>query len=110
MSLDDAEGAIDRRHRRIVTLFNGGLDAVEFPLPDAGDANFTLHPLQITSTDPLLQQAHYDRSKRSFATPGLTTAVFVEHRPARERIALLQGDVDALRDSGAIGKIGRAHV
>ena len=103
MSLDDAAGAIDRRHRRIVTLFNGGLDAVEFPLADAGNASFTLHPLQIANDDPLLAQARYNRVNRSFATPGLTTAVFVEQRPTRERIALLQNDINALRESGAIG-------
>ena len=35
--------------------------------------------------------------------PALTTAVFVESRPARERIALLHDDIDALHASGAIG-------
>jgi len=103
MSLDDAQGAIDRRHRRIVTAFNGGLDGVEFPFADAGNANFTLHPLQIASDDPALAQAHFTRERGSFAVPALTTAVFVESRPARERIALLHDDIDALHASGAIG-------
>jgi pullulanase-type alpha-1,6-glucosidase len=103
MSLDDVEGSIDRRHRRIVTLFNGGLDGVDFVLAGSSGAALTLHPLQIASDDPVLAQVHFARDSGSFAVPGLTTAVFVEPRPLRERIALLHDDIEALHTSGAIG-------
>lgn len=102
MSLDDRDGRIDRRTRRIITVFNAGLDAAEFPLADAGNAEFTLHPLQTASKDPLLAQARFVRAHSSFTVPGLTTAVFVESRSGHERIALLHDDIGALRASNAI--------
>jgi hypothetical protein len=44
----------------------------------------------------------------AFVVPARTAAVFVEVRPAPERIQLLKGDVTALSNSGALNK-GQAN-
>lgn len=85
MSLDDNAGAVDRRYRRIVTLFNGGFDDVVFPLHDANGARFVLHPAHSERSDPALVKARFDRRSNSFTVPGLTTAVFVETRAGHAR-------------------------
>jgi pullulanase len=99
-SLADPDGRIDRRHALIVTLFNAGIDAVQFPF--AADRPLQLHPLQQQSVDPALADARFDGSLSAFIVPARSTAVFVSPRPAVERIALLAEDVRQLQAQGAI--------
>jgi pullulanase-type alpha-1,6-glucosidase len=102
MSLSDPDGGIDRRHARIVTLFNAGAGAVRFPLADWQGQPFVLHPVQAGSGDPTTRSAGFDAGSGEFFVPARTTAVFVSPRPAAQRIELLIADVEALRDAGQL--------
>ncbi|MEO0423582.1 MAG: pullulanase-type alpha-1,6-glucosidase [Pseudomonadota bacterium] len=103
MSTADAEGDIDLARTQIVTLFNAGDEAVSFPFALAGgDGEYTLHPVQAESDDPVVRTAYYDVALATFEVPARTTAVFVVARPAAAQIEVLIGRVDALEAEGAL--------
>ncbi|MFU8832465.1 MAG: pullulanase-type alpha-1,6-glucosidase, partial [Wenzhouxiangella sp.] len=108
MSLDDAEGAIDRRNARIVTLINALKEPVRFPFVTREGRPFELHPVQRQSADPLVRTSGFDPGAAEFFVPARTIAVFVSPRPAGQRIELLIGDVQALVDQGILNQ-GQAN-
>lgn len=80
MQLEDAEGEIDRRYERILVLFNGDDDTVEFSHDSLRGSHLMLHPRQWISADRRLRQADFDRDSGTFTLPGRSTVVFVEKR------------------------------
>jgi len=80
MQLQDDDGEFDRRYQRIVVLFNGDDDTVEFTSDALRGLHLQQHPLQRHSADARLHDVHFDRDSGSFTLPGRTTAVFVERR------------------------------
>src|SRR5207247_1625724 len=77
MTLSDAEGALDRRYREIVVLFNATDAEQHFADPSFAGRAFRLHPIQAASHDPVVRTARFDQSGGSFTVPGRTAAVFV---------------------------------
>jgi pullulanase-type alpha-1,6-glucosidase len=79
MSLDDTTGAdLDPEFDRIVTLFNANDEPMSFPIADYTGMLFWLHPVQMSSTDEVVQLASFDPGTGTFAVPARTTAVFVQ--------------------------------
>ncbi|KUJ83523.1 DUF3372 domain-containing protein [Microbulbifer flavimaris] len=83
MQLDDAVGTYDDKHRRILVLFNGDDDLVEFSHDAVAGLAYRLHPLQQDSADPRLANVALDSETGTFSLPGRTTAVFVLGRNQR---------------------------
>ncbi|MCW8127647.1 pullulanase-type alpha-1,6-glucosidase [Microbulbifer halophilus] len=80
MQLRDTEGDIDPRYERILVLFNGDDDAVEFSHDSLRGSHLMLHPRQWVSADWRLHQADFDRHSGTFTLPGRSTVVFVKKR------------------------------
>ncbi|WP_250459168.1 pullulanase-type alpha-1,6-glucosidase [Microbulbifer litoralis] len=80
MQLEDTEGNIDRRYRRILVLFNGDDGPLEFSHDSLRGTHLMLHPRQWISADWRLRQANFDRHSGTFTLPGRSTVVFVEKR------------------------------
>ncbi|WP_237067018.1 pullulanase-type alpha-1,6-glucosidase [Microbulbifer guangxiensis] len=83
MQLDDAQAEYDEKNRRILVLFNGDNDTVQFHHEDVAGLPYRLHPLQQDSADPRLADVAFDRDSGTFTLPGRTTAVFVLGRNER---------------------------
>lgn len=78
MELSDVVGDdLDAQHDRIVVVFNGADETVEFTAADFAGLGFTLHPVQQASADVVAQGAAFDAETGTFSVPALTTAVFV---------------------------------
>jgi pullulanase-type alpha-1,6-glucosidase len=108
MGLADADGAVDRRHDEIVVLFNANRDAQSFTLASVAGRRLLLHPVQRSSHDPVVRTASFDRGSGVFSVPARTTAVFWTLRPLRDRIRLLEADVDGLVGRGVLNA-GQGH-
>ena len=108
MGLWDTDGGVDRAHKVVVSLFNANDMAQMFQAPDFQGHLLSLHPVQVSSQDPVVRTATFNAGSGAFVVPARTTAVFVEARPAPERIQLLKGDVTALANSGALTR-GQAN-
>ena len=101
MSIADDYGDIDLANELIVVLFNAADDPAGFGFPAAG-REFSLHPVQAASVDPVVQSAYYDTAAGAFNVPARTTAIFLVQRPAGEQIDVLIDLVDALVADGVI--------
>jgi LPXTG-motif cell wall-anchored protein len=78
MSLSDISGEnLDANYGLIVVLFNANDEAQEFTEALFTDLPLSLHPVQQSSADAVVQTAVFDPSSATFAVPGRTTAVFV---------------------------------
>src|SRR5688572_27601141 len=108
MGLRDTDGGVDRAHKVVVALFNANDVAQMFQAPDFQGHLLLLHPVQVSSQDPVVRTATFNAGSGAFVVPARTTAVFVEARPAPERIQLLKGDVTELANSGALNR-GQAN-
>jgi hypothetical protein len=108
MGLWDTDGGVDRAHKVVVALFNANDVAQMFQAPDFQGHLLSLHPVQVSSQDPVVRTATFNAGSGAFVVPARTTTVFVEARPAPERIQLLKGDVMALANSGALTR-GQAN-
>ncbi|WP_346837495.1 pullulanase-type alpha-1,6-glucosidase [Microbulbifer sp. SAOS-129_SWC] len=86
MQLQDESGNIDRRYQRVVVLFNGDDDTVQFTSDALRGLHLQQHPLQRHSADTRLHDVQFDRDSGSFTLPGRTTAVFVERRRGHNNI------------------------
>jgi pullulanase len=104
MSILDDEGAIDRTTELVFALFNANDDDVSFPMPAASGLDLRLHPVQASSTDPIVGLSAFDIATGTFSVPGRTTAVFVGPRSASEQIDLLIDDVEALIADGVLNR------
>ena len=80
MQLLDSEGEYDHHYRRILVLFNGDNEPVEFSSEALRGELLKLHPLQRNSADSRLRGVRFDRASGTFALPGRSTAVFVQVR------------------------------
>ena len=83
MQLEDADGEYDRRYERILVLFNGDDDTVEFTSAALRGVRLQQHPLQRGSADTQLRTVRFDRDSGSFTLPGRTTTVMVRYRDSR---------------------------
>ena len=101
MSIADDYGDIDLTNELVVVLFNAADEPAGFVFPAAG-REFSLHPVQAASVDPVVQSAHYDTATGAFNVPARTTAVFLVQRPVGEQIDVLIDQVDALEADGVI--------
>jgi pullulanase len=102
MELKDETGEVERRWRRIVGLVNARPQAVDYTLPAMAGKVLVLHPKLRSSADAATRASSFAGSTARFGIAARTTAVFVEERPALEQLGLLQADVRAGGDSGAI--------
>jgi hypothetical protein len=73
----DARG-LDPRYRTVVVVFNAGTTAATQTVAKYAGAQFTLHPIQATSADPLARQATFDATHGTFTVPARTVSVFVQ--------------------------------
>jgi pullulanase-type alpha-1,6-glucosidase len=80
MTLTDSAGALDRRYRRIVVLFNANDEPQSFEDPEFRDQAFRLHRVQAASRDRVVRTAAFTPARGSFTVPGRTAAVFVSPR------------------------------
>ncbi|MFC6633047.1 pullulanase-type alpha-1,6-glucosidase [Microbulbifer taiwanensis] len=85
MQLQDADGEVDHRYERILVLFNGDDEAVQFGHDGLRGLRLKPHPLQRHSADPRLREAEFDRDTGTFTLPGRSTAVFVERRKGKNK-------------------------
>ncbi len=108
MSLADADGGVDRAHKRVVVVFNAANQTRNFNTPELQGIPLTLHPLQRISTDSTERAASFNSTLGAFSIPGRTASVFWANRPATEQIQLLIQDVNGLVTSGALTS-GRAN-
>ncbi|MFN7967044.1 MAG: pullulanase-type alpha-1,6-glucosidase [Acidobacteriota bacterium] len=60
-----------------VVLFNADDQSVTWSEADLVGLKLRLHPVQASSSDPLLRHAKFDEATGTFTIPGRTTAVFV---------------------------------
>jgi hypothetical protein len=78
MSLSDiGEENLDPNYGLIVVLFNANNAEQQFTEELFTNLPLTLHPVQMTSTDGVVQTAIYDPTTATFTVPGRTTAVFI---------------------------------
>ncbi|MCX2831595.1 pullulanase-type alpha-1,6-glucosidase [Microbulbifer thermotolerans] len=85
MQLRDRKGEVDRRYARILVLFNGDDETVQFSKDSLRGLNLKLHPLQKFSVDRRLRTVDFDRDSGTFTLPGRSTVVFVEKRHGPRR-------------------------
>ncbi|MBC7871142.1 MAG: DUF3372 domain-containing protein, partial [Chitinophagaceae bacterium] len=76
MRLTDTQN-IDPNYALVVALFNASPDEITFTQADLVGMGLTLHPVQVSSHDPIVQGAAFDPETGTFTIPGRTTAVFV---------------------------------
>ena len=83
MHLDDTVGDdVDRRHHRVVVLFNASASEQTFTVEALAERRLRLHRAQAGGADPVVREARFDDG--TFTVPARTTAVFVE-RQGRSR-------------------------
>jgi pullulanase-type alpha-1,6-glucosidase len=108
MTLADPDGGVDRLRERIAVLFNATDEPQSVVAPSLAGFGFALHEVQRASSDPVIAAAAFDAGSATFAVPARTTAVFVAKRAVDDQLELLIGDVEALREAGALSR-GRAN-
>ena len=78
MSIDDTVGAdLDPTVDRILIFFNADKFDKYITLPELAHAPFILHPVQASSSDPIVKSALFNAEKGEFKVPSRTAAVFV---------------------------------
>ena len=72
-------GDLDPETDQLIVLFNATDTPVSFPLTSlVGNDHVTLHEVQQSSADPVVQTALFDSTTGTFEVPARTTAVFVD--------------------------------
>lgn len=78
MELSDEVGEnLDPNYSRVVVVFNGSDEPVNFEAAGFAGLAFELHPVLAASADSVVQTATFDLDSAVFSVPALTTAVFV---------------------------------
>lgn len=78
MSLSDIGGEnLDPNYGLIMVLFNANDEEQQFTEALLTDLPLVLHPVQMASTDAVVQTTAFDPAAATFTIPGRTTAVFV---------------------------------
>ncbi|KAH6804056.1 limit dextrinase [Perilla frutescens var. frutescens] len=86
MSIEDGyEGfpglsQLDPIYSFIVVLINACPMAITFTSPSLRGKALQLHPIQVNSSDRVVNESTYDSPSGSFRIPSRTTSVFIEHR------------------------------
>lgn len=86
MSIEDGvEGQnhlhqLDRLYQSIIVIFNACPNGISINVPFCSSKQLILHPLQASSSDEVVKQSRYERTKGGFGIPPRTAAVFVEPR------------------------------
>jgi pullulanase len=91
MIIEDADGAIDRRHDLVAAVFNATGTPKSYTAAELASRPMTLHPIQAASHDPLVRTATF--ASGTFTVPGRTTAVFWSARPLVAQLELLRAEV-----------------
>ena len=73
----DANGGMYGPYTHIVAVFNATIGAIQFQDDSLKQLGLRLHPVQVESSDALVQQATADNKTGTLGIPALTTAVFV---------------------------------
>jgi pullulanase len=73
----DANGGLYGPYTHIVAVFNATIGAIQFQDDSLKQLGLRLHPVQVESSDALVQQATADNKTGTLGIPALTTAVFV---------------------------------
>ena len=96
MHLNDADN-LDPNNNHIVVLFNANQEELNFTDSGFISKEYSLHPVQQNSADPVVRTAAFDSAAGIFTVPGRTTAVFVSNdaadpviQPAAEATATQQ--------------------
>ena len=76
MRLTDTQN-VDPNYALVVSLFNASPDEITFTQADLMGMGLELHPVQVNSHDPIVQDAVFDPETGTFTVPARTTAVFV---------------------------------
>ncbi|HEV7672678.1 MAG TPA: pullulanase-type alpha-1,6-glucosidase [Thermoanaerobaculia bacterium] len=84
MTLTDADGAFDKKYRRIVVIWSARPDAVDLADSSLAGLTLTLHPVQQSSHDVTVRASTFSPARARFHIPGRTAAVFVETRRGEE--------------------------
>jgi len=82
MNLSDVDN-LDPNYSDVVVLFNASKDALAFADSGFIGKEYSLHPIQQNSADPLVRTAAFDSANGSFTVPGRTTAIFVWNNPVQ---------------------------
>jgi pullulanase-type alpha-1,6-glucosidase len=101
MTISDAAGNLDHQHSQVAVLLNARNVAVSVALSGPCPA-FKLHPIQVSSADPVVRTASFTAGTCTFDVPARTAAVFWAVRPAIEQLTLLAGSVDQLVAEGVL--------
>lgn len=80
MTLSDADGAFDKKNRRIVVIWNAQPDAVDVADSTLAGLKLKLHKVQKSSYDAVVRTSAFTPATGTFHIPGRTAAVFVEKR------------------------------
>jgi hypothetical protein len=82
MSIDDTVGVdLDADADAVWALFNAGDEARDFPIASLSGTEVVLHPVQASSSDPVVRTSSFDEATGTFTVPARTTAVFVQLPP-----------------------------
>jgi pullulanase-type alpha-1,6-glucosidase len=84
--VDDPAESLDPNYREILILVNTAGGKREWGIPDRSDPypDYSLHPVLVNSSDPLMRDARYQRQEGLFLLPGRTVLVFVAPRQVEE--------------------------
>lgn len=78
MTISDVQGeSADPVYSYAVVLFNASPEAQTFTLDSAVGYPLALHPVQLSSSDPITASSAFDAATGTFTVPARTTAVFV---------------------------------
>lgn len=88
MSIEDGHDGVpglsqlDSIYSYIVVLINACPTEITFTSPSLRGKALQLHPIQVNSSDHVVNESTYDSPSGSFGIPSRTTSVFVERRAA----------------------------
>jgi pullulanase-type alpha-1,6-glucosidase len=84
MSVADPEGTIDPKRRLLVVVWNAADEARTFTVTELRGWHLKLHPIQKSSSDPLVRTSSFNRSTGTFSVPERSAAVFWANRTPRD--------------------------
>jgi pullulanase/glycogen debranching enzyme len=81
MTLDDRTGPdLDPHYEGLVVVFNASPSPTTQTLPALAGSAYTLHPIQVTGSDPAVRTSTYNPATGAFTVPPRTVAVFASRR------------------------------
>jgi pullulanase len=104
MTVEDEDGSVDRAHDLLVVVLNANDETQAVTEPGLAGESLALHPLQASSSDPLVRTSSFAAATGTFTVPERTAAVFWSFRSAVDQIGLLIDDVEALVAAGTLSQ------